>query len=998
MTLPNSSFQVLKMEKKPVRSKSHLPFFILTTIIGLLFFLKIKHPSVSQADGPTGNLVGVNLAGEYDENKIRQAIEAVGPGGNLTVIATAADREKLQKVFDVNNSFGNQRAQVYVREETWGRPATQADAQSFTAMLGGVDTHGQKVYVIPWNEPNHLDWWGFSNTDEAARATANYLQAHYNALVDSGLYGNKVLFLTPMVDQFHGNGAEFYQKMRDYGLDMSIFHGAAMNLYIRIDPATGRPFTDPLNSGLGYREILKQFGFSDWATIDVLAAEMGAIIGYGNPIYPNEYPAWLSFYSFLNFVVSHWQNDPNFLGFTPLSASDFGNNYLLSPEFRAILQQFITPGAVGTFDMETLRAIFEAWLESQGLIECKDEKGNVFGYARNEEECQNLLSQLQIKRTPLACNVSNPGGPDSRPVPCDACNKTDKMIGSCATSFSVNDTVSYERGDSDFMCEDQHWVERDWGGLVTVDPSQTTIPFVGKKGQENRLNYLADYFEGICPYYTGQPCADEDAPPWQVLAGLTDTGVWQRLAPPVEQDRYKREMVSRARRSLAGTIEEGAIHDYLVSYKGESAKLSEFAGHLPPETDDPNYLERYEAWKNSGGGKWYRLWAAVPMFSREDTPGQIAPYLGSKQKDRFEILNPEAQVEKVPHVARLYETVKAVNEMLLPMIKETLTSPGAKREENYLLASAQPVSPQVLGEKVYLAQGDNCDRPFDVSIVNVSYDGKAIYYSVHLSLNPPGNEGLQCHLYVNNKFWGGCIAPSGTTLQAGASAGLVDPVPAPGDGAYYISASAQLDRHTFCGFTRVMDTACQVTIAAGRVTQTTCGVSVPSVPTCGLPKAMPVEACEKEAITDSNPNDNLCCDPIQSKLDAIDQFYNKKYLSCDDPSGEYDCRVNSLGVEVCKHHCHDKVTENVERKFGVALSHPYLREIWEETAEFTQGVFNIFRPPTEPKFEELDAASDISYGYTPGTVSPSSGRFYFPYLGGVQKAKEWVIQALSPPQ
>jgi len=172
--------------------------------------------------------------------------------------------------------------------------------------------------------------------------------------------------------------------------------------------------------------------------------------------------------------------------------------------------------------------------------------------------------------------------------------------------------------------------------------------------------------------------------------------------------------------------------------------------------------------------------------------------------------------------------------------------------------------------------------------------------------------------------------------------------------------------------------------------ETTCGVAPPAAPTCGLPDPLPVNSCQKEAITDTNPNDDLCCSPIGIKLSATDQFINEDYIEC---GVQLSC--DRPGVP-CHDACEQRRIELVQREVGINLAHPYLYEIWSYSSDSLKGFFNIFRPKTKEEFEPLDAYSAISYGYIPGSAVPAQGKFYFPYLGGVQKAKEWVLKQLNP--
>lgn len=559
----------------------------------------------------------------------------------------------------------------------------------------------------------------------------------------------------------------------------------------------------------------------------------------------------------------------------------------------------------------------------------------------------------------LVCTPDLVGDRDSRPyynIPieraCDLCNLTGLFCPSCATSLTVHYTVDYRRGDG--TPEPPHCVETSWGGTVTIDPTETKIPFVGKKGEESEEKYLADYFEGTSEYYEDYPMYWRD---W-----INYAGVWRKLSPMEYQNQLKEKMVERAEETIEQNIHEGGVHNYRLEYKGrlcwdfpflgevflaiarrvglsqipgighiidfiykrtnycifegefpgvsatkwvidtfnglspvdisikmhttdENATLTALDGHFPPDPDEEDYAEKWNAWKES---KWGKLWVVVPMFSHEDTPGQIAPYLGYKSKDEPQSISSE--VEKVPHVARLYEATQEVQNMLVPSYQEDLQFTQNKTEPTIELSEvsqptiASPGEENVLGEKILLAQDPMVDEPL------------------------------------------------------------------------------------------------------------VCGISGP----------MPVPECEQEAITDFNENDELCCDLISIGLHAVDAFENPGYEKCREegitcrPPG---CTPGEPGC-ICYDPCNEIVEQSVNRRFGINLLHPYLTDIWYQTglAE-TAGLFNIFRPEDEktPKFREIDASSEIVYTQSGfDAIEPSIGKFYFNYLGGVQLAKEWVTRALRP--
>jgi hypothetical protein len=98
--------------------------------------------------------------------------------------------------------------------------------------------------------------------------------------------------------------------------------------------------------------------------------------------------------------------------------------------------------------------------------------------------------------------------------------------------------------------------------------------------------------------------------------------------------------------------------------------------------------------------------------------------------------------------------------------------------------------------------------------------------------------------------------------------------------------------------------------------------------------------------------------------------------------------------------CQGSYTQTVSRNIGINLQHPYLDEIWSYTTNANGGFFNLFRPAEYPTFEDIDAAQDISYSspsFGSEEIVPQKGSFFFPHLGGIQTAKEWVVnEALWP--
>ena len=488
----------------------------------------------------------------------------------------------------------------------------------------------------------------------------------------------------------------------------------------------------------------------------------------------------------------------------------------------------------------------------------------------------------------------------TRPAKGDLCDKNPPLTSSCATSFDVYDEVYY-------LKSDPQRIEKQWQEEITIDPTKITIPFVGMEERDlsSEADYITDYLEGTNEYYRN----------YNDTSTITEyQGVLRKLTPFEYQNQLKKELAQRVNEES-----EGKIHDYHVQYKGricwdfpvwldfaneflrkftsfllipfpgnlenrldkmaeidhfciysnedaslitktivglfsefesleksleglseipgvihveiseeESARISEILDHFPPDPNEENYEEEFKIWKNKDSGRWYRLWQAMPMLSREDSQGKIEPYLHAENEE--DKITPEGEeleemlVEGVPHLARLYEASKEVNHILIPAGKDI---------------------------EMYVSE-----------------------------------ENLEGECFEEN----------------------------------YI-------------------------------------------------------------IADKNKSDNLCCQPILINLTAQEEFDNP-YYPCQEATGSS---------------CLEQVTKDVSRGFGMSLKHPYLDEIWSYTANANGGFFNIFRPYQISPFEDIPAADIISYSASPGEISPEEGIFYFPHLGGIQKAKEWVVnEALRP--
>jgi len=586
----------------------------------------------------------------------------------------------------------------------------------------------------------------------------------------------------------------------------------------------------------------------------------------------------------------------------------------------------------------------------------------------------------------------------SRPAACELCSNWQEETNtySCASPFTVSKDATFEKKETEKII---------WQSWYRVDPGETVIPFVGLSGQESESNYLGDYFEGTSEYYIRY--GDQTTLP-------NYQGVLRKLTPFEFQNQLKKQIIARVPLSAEMTdpIIEKPVHDYIVRYVGRlcwdvpfwmdagrfifneivnliinkpidifnflkdkfinkpigwinntfnteiqeitdveikidlkianygnyciyedpkspgqwllvkglnviqritgfgalrdildnylnkipglihfsplemqtyhEAKLSEIREHMPPNPNDEKYKKDYFLyrkdflnWKydeNKNLTKWYLLWQSVPLVSREDERGEVKAYVENPEMIiLFDRDNDDRQVEFVPHLARLYESSKITNQML---IKPKDTEEATTEVKN-------DTSMACFKENYMTGEGDTlcCNTPIDMRLTFLNEE----------DITQPGG--------FKNPYYDQCV----TELNA-------------------------------------LKEKCASLI--------------------GL-----------------NPISNLSSSP------EIVNCYKQ---------------LNALEEE-----CSGTTTETISQELGVGLIHPYLDLIWKNTSHPQTGIFNIFRPNKIPTFEDIDAASTIKYSNVPSDpsveVAPTEGRFFYPHLGGIQKAKEWVVnQALRP--
>jgi hypothetical protein len=245
--------------------------------------------------------------------------------------------------------------------------------------------------------------------------------------------------------------------------------------------------------------------------------------------------------------------------------------------------------------------------------------------------------------------------------------------------------------DSQEGCEDNPNNLPCIAGDYSIDLSQYELPLVSvnrpgfsdltffNRAQE----HTADYFEGRS-YYEGvvEPSLS-DFDPINFSNVWTRLGVFRKLTSYFQQNELKLDNLERARSGA-----DQSIHNYIVSYRsgqepsnwgvGDPVRMTNFIGYEPPTNDcrsltDPNerdacyeeFFADLEVWNNTVYGK---LWAYVPMTSREDAFGSVT-------------MNPDPNVDQprtaitnqvsLPHLKRLDFISSFLNQSLSSLARET---------------------------------------------------------------------------------------------------------------------------------------------------------------------------------------------------------------------------------------------------------------------------------------------------------------------------------------
>lgn len=192
--------------------------------------LAILNSALSQPVSAEGNKCGVNVGPYYEQ--VQQVKGLTKEGGWIVMLGSLGQCADYEKVFD-------QGLNVVLRAYNAGQKFDNAQADAWVATLGELDTKGQKVYFMPWNEPNHQNEGGGDTAGAMVKAYTDYLTTQ---LSTAGLLNSKVILLSPMVDKLNPTfGGQFFTNPGSKSSFYSGFSGSSINEYDHANGNTSYP-------------------------------------------------------------------------------------------------------------------------------------------------------------------------------------------------------------------------------------------------------------------------------------------------------------------------------------------------------------------------------------------------------------------------------------------------------------------------------------------------------------------------------------------------------------------------------------------------------------------------------------------------------------------------------------------------------------------------------------------------------------------------------------
>lgn len=631
---------------------------ILKSILFILLFVGCWKFTLSLPNGlavgeaRAQNKCGVNIGPNY--NQVFQAASLTKHGGWIVSLGNLGNSNNFSSLFGKNIN-------VVLRAYNGGKPFDDDQALAWTATLGKMDSKNQKIFFMPWNEPNHENEGGGASSGNLAY---QYIQSLVKYLSSSGLRNTKVNLLSPMIDKLNPsfiNGSFFTNPGGKSGF-YQLSSASAINEYDQFSPGPCSSMKEQNNC------LYDQIGIPG----PYYALESGVAGTCTPPCYNDS-----DLRKMLSAVWPKWKNDNNFKMFAIFSYDPHRTdwNIFSAPEIKNFYSQNCSPGAIesGSFDQNK----FNQWFET-------------------------------IKDKLVACSG---GGyaPKNRPELCEGTGSSDIENGRLFTPARVVETSDVAESISDTVLLDQN---------ASLNSPNAGPRDITRGGFFEQFQDLSIPFAKELTRYLAGPFVREvgsnsnlEIKRFNTSPSPDTAGVLAKLYPEAAQD-YLRHLYrwkcgnsygdgngyycSNRTIGIAPDCPSSESNECLFSDGTEIAD-----GPRKPWPEDPKYKQDLDAWNLPSNQKSRDLWHEIPLVSNPKTfvdqaiNIQACPAGSSSTTTSI----------RVPWVSALKDVAKNLNDLLLPKSAGQALLPQEK--QNTLLASNTLVSPKNLMGAVQPIRLDN---------------------------------------------------------------------------------------------------------------------------------------------------------------------------------------------------------------------------------------------------------------------------------------------------
>ena len=515
------------------------------------------------------NKCGVNIGPNFsDANQVKNLTKE---GGWIVTLGTAGNCGNFESLFGKGLN-------VVIRTFNGGKPFTNDQALAWVATLGKMDTKGQKVYFMPWNEPNHAGEGG-GETAEAGKKTYDYSVYLKSKLQEAGLLGTKVVLLSPMIDKLNPSfGGEFFKNIPGGKTGFyNLFSGSSINEY---DQAIASSLY------LACKHPTKSMNNCSYNEIGIPPSFYALEAGVAGTATPPRYQD-NEIRQMLDESWKKWNTDGSFTLFAIFSYDPHRPGkwkIFNAPQTSGFYQNNCTVGGVATGGFAP-DAVFNKWLKQNEseLAPC----GNTCGFAP--------------KANPSLCSTTGESDKRKTFVPSRKVTTND-------TITAVSDTILLSQ-------QSETWASGSVGtknvtkGGFFQQFHDLTIPFA-----RDLTEYLAGPFVYQYNTYIKEVIAENNPIHFRPLANLTPNRIQDNLRHNYWKGCFDNVYCSSKNIGTANCPQkennECLISDPTIEIQDICpppwSEFTDLPGNCPKNMDD---------WSTSWAGKW----AEVPLFSNPKT-------------------------------------------------------------------------------------------------------------------------------------------------------------------------------------------------------------------------------------------------------------------------------------------------------------------------------------------------------------------------------------------